>query len=641
MLSVARHFMLLQVAQAACNGDSESCKAQEGNADVGNFIDFTSEAQAQEGNANVGNSIDFSSESLGLKPAQQKQVKVLLQKHSVLHVAVEHEKETKTIYVVFNSFDDTKNVVTLIMDAMEEAGMALGAWAPLNAHHVPDKNSTFPLSMDIAFERRPSVSAQADTTPAYAQALLPEKAKQDENQALIDLHLEDEGSELRTSSLPQPTQKEISWAARQIAKLQGPVCSRHRESKRSAYGRTPYLKWWWESCAHNYEDILGICYKNCDAGYYPTYLLCQRDCNYGRPGLPTREDTLTECIEKCADVPGKPSPFSETCSLFYCGKSKVDCAAHGIEIAGSFAMAALSTLGSLKSGLKAAQKINQIGLQRSPAQRRLLFKAMTFGMAGVILGSLPELSLSGLKVGMIFGTGHKYGHYDTAMKESIKNLILERGAEEVAGASIAETETGDWKDTAVEVLQELDPTGIVDIVQSFESDRCRDKILEPFPDDRSGAAAQINNKEAIDDYVMQSASGPCKGNSVGGEQKEDIFECAKACTARSDCRYFAYCSKGGDPPCTGAHENKCAMYSTCTAKDTTAGYQGYMTLKKVTSPPCNGDYLKYCDSYPDLKQHYCSGNRCTTDEQRRNCEAHYNSNGKAEIAEGRRSSPLC
>lgn len=65
MLSVARHFMLLQVAQAACNGDSESCKAQEGNADVGNFIDFTSEAQAQEGNANVGNSIDFSSESLG------------------------------------------------------------------------------------------------------------------------------------------------------------------------------------------------------------------------------------------------------------------------------------------------------------------------------------------------------------------------------------------------------------------------------------------------------------------------------------------------------------------------------------------------------------------------------------------------
>merc|ERR1712050_35302 len=59
----------------------------------------------------------------------------------------------------------------LIMDAMEEAGLALGAWAPLNAHHIPDKNSTFPLTMDIAFERRRSVSAQADTTPAYAQAL--------------------------------------------------------------------------------------------------------------------------------------------------------------------------------------------------------------------------------------------------------------------------------------------------------------------------------------------------------------------------------------------------------------------------------------------------------------------------------------
>merc|ERR1712187_362814 len=125
--------------------------------------------------------------------------------------------------------------------------------------------------------------------------------------------------------------------------------------------------------------------------------------------------------------------------------------------------------------------------------------------------------------------GHKYGNYDKAIVEGIKDLILQKGAEEVAAASIAETETGDWKDTAVGVLKAIDPTGIVDIVKSFESDTCRDKIIEPFPDDRSGDAAQNNNNEAaIDDYEMFLASGPCKGGYVGGEQGKDINECAKA-----------------------------------------------------------------------------------------------------------------
>ena len=108
--------------------------------------------------------------------------------------------------MLFNSFADTNKTAELIMDAMKEAGLTLEEWEPLTERNIPDHNSTFPVTMDVDFERRPSVSVAAATNLAPVQALLQEEDEQDEdlsfNQTLVDLILDGKSGKKPTGSPP-------------------------------------------------------------------------------------------------------------------------------------------------------------------------------------------------------------------------------------------------------------------------------------------------------------------------------------------------------------------------------------------------------------------------------------------------------
>merc|ERR1719276_23983 len=67
------------------------------------------------------------------------------------------------------------------------------------------------------------------------------------------------------------------------------------------------------------------------------------------------------------------------------------------------------------------------------------------------------------------------------LKDEVKEAILQGGAEEIAEVFIAKTQPSYLADVAVEILKEVDPTGIADVVSSFEADRCRDKVIDHFP----------------------------------------------------------------------------------------------------------------------------------------------------------------
>jgi len=81
-------------------------------------------------------------------------------------------------------------------------------------------------------------------------------------------------------------------------------------------------------------------------------------------------------------------------------------------------------------------------------------------------------------------------------------------------------------------------------------------------------------------YVYEHKSA-CEGKYLGGQSgtQPDNTACAKACSAETSCRYFAFCPSG-NAGCTGAHDNKCALYSTCTSATTHKGYYTYATAKQ-------------------------------------------------------------
>jgi len=253
--------------------------------------------------------------------------------------------------------------------------------------------------------------------------------------------------------------KQMNWAARQISKLEAPVCSRYRERKAAAYARSSYGKWWWHSCASGYDDIWGLCYKKCASGYYASWFVCHKSCG-------SREDTLSECIERCRDVPGAPSPIDTTCSLFYCGQSSGDCAEHGAKIAMSF----MTMFANFIPGGRALTGIKKAVKKGTMAAMKAAMKKAVKDIAKKMLKKARKNLKKEIK------------SQGKELRDDLKEAIIQGGAEEVAEVFIAKTGSGHIAETAVAILKEVDPTGIADVVGSFEADRCRDKVIDDMPE---------------------------------------------------------------------------------------------------------------------------------------------------------------
>lgn len=393
---------------------------------------------------------------------------------------VEGAGDVKEVKVVFSNFEETKNAAAMIVDAMKAAGMTMEEWTPAGAHHVPDRDATYPVTMDVAFRQKTS-STEAllekeeedeeeeeaedeEEEEEQQETLLEEENKEGEQEEEQEAQQEQEGEnekeeeETEQDVLRKKYNRQMNWAARQISKLEAPVCSRYRERKPIAYARGSYGKWAWEWCASGYDDIWGLCYKKCASGYYAEWFVCHKSCG-------SAEDTMSECIERCRDVPGPPSPLDTTCSLFYCGQSSGDCAEHGAKIAMSFAAMFANFIpgGKALTGIKKAVK-----------------KGSMIAMKAAMKKAVKDVAKKMLKKARK-NLKKEMKSQGKELRDDVKEAILQGGAENVAEVFIAKTDGGHLADTAVAILKEVDPTGIADVVGSFEADRCRDKVIDEMP----------------------------------------------------------------------------------------------------------------------------------------------------------------
>jgi len=181
---------------------------------------------------------------------------------------------------------------------------------------------------------------------------------------------------------------------------------------------------------------------------------------------------MSECIERCSHVPGDPSPLDTTCSLFYCGQSSGDCAEHGAKIALSFAEMFANFIpgGKAMTGLKKAVK-----------------KGTMVAMKAAMKKAVKDIAKKMLKKARK-NLKKEIKSRREAMTEEVKEAILQGGAEQVAEVFIAKTDGGHLRDTAVEILKAVDPTGISEVVGAFEADRCRDKIIDDMPEIEGGGS---------------------------------------------------------------------------------------------------------------------------------------------------------
>jgi len=75
---------------------------------------------------------------------------------------------------------------------------------------------------------------------------------------------------------------------------------------------------------------------------------------------------------------------------------------------------------------------------------------------------------------------------------------------------------------------------------------------------------------------VKHTDGACNGIYLGGASQTGISleACRISCSNTATCAFLAFCPSGTSG-CTGPHENKCALYSTCTSKDSSKGYTTY------------------------------------------------------------------
>merc|ERR1719446_300324 len=116
------------------------------------------------------------------------------------------------------------------------------------------------------------------------------------------------------------------------------------------------------------------------------------------------------------------------------------------------------------------------------------------------------------------------------LREEVKEAILQGGAEQVAEVFIAKTDGDYLAETAVEILKEVDPTGIADVVGAFEADRCRDKVIDPFPE--------------VEYTCTQGKYQPSNNQHGSSANVKDYSTCAKLCEEKG-CASFDVCTSDG------------------------------------------------------------------------------------------------
>lgn len=102
---------------------------------------------------------------------------------------------------------------------------------------------------------------------------------------------------------------------------------------------------------------------------------------------------------------------------------------------------------------------------------------------------------------------------------------------------------------------------------------------------------------------MKHTDGACSSGYLGGAsgKQSDLHACQQSCSATPECLFASFCPSG-TAGCTGHHENKCALYSSCASN---SGHAGYTTYHKA------GHYHVVDGVNTTHRTSSSAGNRCT------------------------------
>jgi len=437
----------------------------------------------------------------GVCTAQQPAGAGSLLQSAVHRIKSADSPEQKELQFTINTHQEFENLGSKIREAFTAADLAWQEWDPV-AIPAGSKNLTgteypvvykitvqrngkaasdFTDGLETEEERKASVQEAEDLEREEKEVAADNfhEGEQEfsfevgstENQALLEL---DEAAEqINEDALKarrKKNKKQKDWASKAISKLEGEVCTRKVNGKPAARNRrsravscnTRCRNWWIGSCSTScncggWEDIAAICYERCDSRTeIGVWFLCHKHCNGW-------EDFGITCNEKCNIVPH----IGTTCGALYCSRDTGACVAKVAKITlafievfsnfvpGGTAMAGLRT--AARVGTKAALKI-AIKKAVKDVAKRLARKAKS------------KLRRYLKKAGR-------------ELRSEVQDSLLEGGGEMVAETMIAKTESGALRDAAMEMVAAIDPTGIVSLVNAFQADSCRDKVIGMMPTD--------------------------------------------------------------------------------------------------------------------------------------------------------------
>lgn len=256
----------------------------------------------------------------------------------------------------------------------------------------------------------------------------------------------------------QKNKRQKEWAAKEMLK-DVEICSRDTQWVGGPRSRHTRLADWrsWPNVCKGWDQIGFVCYKPCreqhGSGWHAVGPTCWPGCRAGY----TNVGAL--CSQLCGENYRLPQMPLE-CGV-YCADSQASCNKKAFAIITDFALFAANLFPYAKAGLKAAKyakgaaRLAKLQAAISAVARRLKRKAQ------------KKL------------TNHMKERAKTITKEAMCDIV-EGGAEMVAAGVIKEKEPA-LAHEVEQALEVADPTGIYDVVTSFQAKSCKNLKMEDMP----------------------------------------------------------------------------------------------------------------------------------------------------------------
>jgi hypothetical protein len=344
------------------------------------------------------------------------------------------------------------------------------------------------------------------------------------------------------------------WVSKQLAKLENQICGSHNFPIQF-HELTDWRPW----------------VNRCPSGYNDWGFVCA--------GCKGAKEVAGICWERCGRQNRIPLP--ETCSLFgtahYCVADSSACTEKMLTLVVNVALMAASVIPqgksmstAIKASVKAAKKTTSKALKKKlMRQASMEYKKAVWQQ----MGELYAAAKVKLAVYMIDKRGQ---NVPTNIQEEINRdgVTLFVAKEQLKMAGLDK----DVGEAIKEVVSQVDPTGIYDIVQTFNGGpKCKDIKLDEFPSEHVWVEPEhpVEYKEITSDLKCCRQYDINHLGTETGDNVETPYRCELSCKKKKDCLFFSH----------NAGQKKCTLCKWC-ANIENDGWNSWKTPRRLRT--CSG-----------------------------------------------------